>query len=194
MQADGEAQTVCFVRTSCCWPSLLCVAPVAKSVSAQRVLRGRRQLLQRGERIVLLLSAQAWLLLLHVQPRGVLLAPRLLLGRQREGQRAVSVITSRPRSRLQLLLLLLLLLLLVVCSGCVTAAVARAAAGSRSRQQARAICAAQALHHAMDAADVVVAGADELEQALDRVLAQHAAAGQVGSHQRVAGVARRPRL
>lgn len=39
--------------------------------------------------------------------------------------------------------------------------------------QGRAIHAAQALHHAVDAGDVVVGGAHKLEQTLHRVLPQH---------------------
>lgn len=45
--------------------------------------------------------------------------------------------------------------------------------GARQGCQGAAVGGAQAGHHAVDAGDVVVGGADELEQTLHRVLPQH---------------------
>jgi len=46
--------------------------------------------------------------------------------------------------------------------------------GRRRGMKPRAEVATQSLHHAVDAGDVVVAATDELEEALHRVLPQHA--------------------
>jgi len=59
----------------------------------------------------------------------------------------------------------------------VVAVVVAAAAAAAAGNELRAVCAAEALHHTVDAADVVVAAANELEQALNRVLQADQQAG-----------------
>jgi len=51
------------------------------------------------------------------------------------------------------------------------------AAAAAAGKELRAVCAAEALHHTVDAADVVVAAANELEQAINRVLQADQQAG-----------------